>query len=116
MSASDFTPPPREPTRRDFARTGVNRGNAAAVRPIGVAGRSHAALLGRSGGKGEGIALQDADRVKGTLAAGNAAAGRSESVVYLDAPHAIHAEDRPSRGEAAAAGRCQAWWRGLGVA
>jgi carboxymethylenebutenolidase len=52
-------------------------------------------------------------------AKGNAAAKASEFVVYKDAPHAFHADYRPSyRKEAAADGfaKALAWFRSHGVA
>ena len=57
--------------------------------------------------------------MKLALAAGNAAAKRSELVVYPDAPHAFHADYRPSyRQNAADNGwkRCLAWFKSHGVA
>ena len=53
------------------------------------------------------------------LAAGSPAAQRSEFVVYPEAPHAFHADYRPSfRAGPAADGwaRCLAWFKAQGVA
>jgi carboxymethylenebutenolidase len=53
------------------------------------------------------------------LAQGSAAARQSEILVYPEAPHAFHADYRPSyRREAAEDGwkRCLAWLRAHGVA
>jgi carboxymethylenebutenolidase len=57
--------------------------------------------------------------MKAALAAGSAAARKSSFVVYPDAPHAFHADYRPSyRREAAEDGwkRCLEWFRAQGVA
>ena len=43
-----------------------------------------------------GIPLESVERMKAALAQGSAAAQRSEFVVYPDAPHAFHADYRPS--------------------
>ena len=56
--------------------------------------------------------------MKTELAAGGAAAKKSEFVVYPDAPHAFHADYRPSyRKEAADDGwkRAVAWFKANGV-
>ena len=42
------------------------------------------------------IALDTVERMKAALAAGSPAAQRSEFVVYPEAPHAFHADYRPS--------------------
>ena len=58
-------------------------------------------------------------QARGALAAGSAAAKKSEFVIYPDAPHAFHADYRPSfRKEAAEDGwkRCLAWFKQHGVA
>jgi carboxymethylenebutenolidase len=57
--------------------------------------------------------------MKAVLAQGNAAARACEFVVYPDAPHAFHADYRPSyRKEAAQDGwmRALAWFKAHGVA
>jgi carboxymethylenebutenolidase len=57
--------------------------------------------------------------MKSALEAGNAAARASEIVLYPDAPHAFHADYRPSyRPEAAQDGwrRCLDWFKAHGVA
>jgi carboxymethylenebutenolidase len=56
--------------------------------------------------------------MRAALASGSAAAKASEFVVYPDAPHAFHADYRPSfRAEPAADGwqRALAWFRRHGV-
>ena len=76
--------------------------------------RLNAPVLGLYGGRDEGIPLTTVDEMKTRLAASNAAAKASEFVVYPDAPHAFHADYRPSyRKEAAedAWKRAVAWFR-----
>jgi carboxymethylenebutenolidase len=87
--------------------------------PIDVAGALSGPVLGLYGGQDGGIPLDTVARVKAALAAGSPAARRSEFVVYPDAPHAFHADYRPSyRPDAAADGwrRCLAWLTAHGVA
>lgn len=87
--------------------------------PVDVAGQLNAPVLGLYGGQDTGIPLDTVDTMKAALAAGNAAAKASEFVIYPDAPHAFHADYRPSfRAEAAQDGwkRCLAWFRQHGVA
>jgi carboxymethylenebutenolidase len=87
--------------------------------PVDLAGRLHGPVLGLYGGQDGGIPLDTVDKMKSSLAAGSPAARRSEFVVYPDAPHAFHADYRPSfRKEAAEDGwkRCVAWFKTHGVA
>jgi carboxymethylenebutenolidase len=86
--------------------------------PVDVVARLQAPVLGLYGGRDPGIPLDSVDRMKAALSAGPAAARRSEFVVYPDAPHAFHADYRPSyRPDAAADGwkRCLAWFKAHGV-
>ena len=87
--------------------------------PVDLAADLKAPVLGLYGEKDTGIPLDTVDKMKSALAAGSAAAKRSEFVVYPDAPHAFHADYRPSfRAEAAQDGwkRCLAWFKAHGVA
>ncbi len=87
--------------------------------PVDVAASLHAPVLGLYGGADAGIPLDTVERMKAALAAGSAAAKKSNFVVYPDAPHAFHADYRPSyRREAAEDGwkRCIAWFQAQGVA
>ncbi len=87
--------------------------------PTEVAGQLKGPVLGLYGGADTGIPLDTIDKMKAALASGNTAAKKSEFVVYPDAPHAFHADYRPSyRKEAAADGwkRCMAWFKANGVA
>lgn len=87
--------------------------------PADVAGALQAPVLGLYGGQDSGIPLDTVDTMKARLAAGSAAARKSSFVVYADAPHAFHADYRPSyRKDAAQDGwqRCVAWFKANGVA
>ncbi len=87
--------------------------------PVDVAASLHGPVLGLYGEKDTGIPLDTVEKMKTALAAGSAAAKKSEFVVYPDAPHAFHADYRPSfRKEAAEDGwkRCMAWFRAHGAA
>ncbi len=87
--------------------------------PVDLAGELKAPVLGLYGGADAGIPLDTVEQMKKALAAGSAAAKGSEFVVYPDAPHAFHADYRPSyRKEAAEDGwkRALAWFKAHGVA
>jgi carboxymethylenebutenolidase len=88
--------------------------------PVDVAAQLNGPVLGLYGEKDTGIPLDTVDAMKKALAAaGTANARASEFVVYPDAPHAFHADYRPSYREAAAADgwkRCLAWFKQNGVA
>jgi carboxymethylenebutenolidase len=64
--------------------------------PVDLVGELKAPVLGLYGGKDQGIPLDSVDKMKAALKNGSAAARRSEFVVYPDAPHAFHADYRPS--------------------
>ena len=87
--------------------------------PVELAASLNGPVLGLYGGQDGGIPLDTVDKMKTALAAGSGAAKRSEFVVYPDAPHAFHADYRPSfRKDAAEDGwkRCVAWFEANGVA
>ena len=87
--------------------------------PVDVAGQLHGPVLGLYGGADAGIPVDTIDKMKAALRSGSEAARRSEFVVYPDAPHAFHADYRPSYREAAARDgwkRCLAWFKAHGVA
>ncbi len=69
-----------------------------------------AKVLGAYGGKDAGIPMADVDKMRLELAQGPAAAKGSRIDVYPDAPHAFHADYRPSYRKAEAE---QAWTRML---
>ncbi|MGK2901196.1 MAG: dienelactone hydrolase family protein [Burkholderiaceae bacterium] len=87
--------------------------------PIDLVGGLNAPVLGLYGAEDAGIPVTAVDQMKAALAAGNAAARASQFVVYPGAPHAFHADYRPSyRKDAAEDGwkRCVAWFRANGAA
>jgi carboxymethylenebutenolidase len=91
--------------------------------PLDLAADIKAPVLGLYGGQDGGIPLTTVNQMKDALAAGaakgNAAAKASEFVVYKDAPHAFHADYRPSfRKEPAEDGfkRALEWFKAHGVA
>jgi carboxymethylenebutenolidase len=89
------------------------------LNPLDVAGQLHAPVLGLYGAADTGIPLSSIEQMKTALAAGTPAARQSQFVVYPDAPHAFHADYRPSyRKQAADDGwqRCLAWFKAHGVA
>jgi len=91
--------------------------------PLDLAAELKAPVLGLYGGQDGGIPLTTINQMKDALAEagakGNVAAKTSEFVVYKEAPHAFHADYRPSyRKEAAEDGfkRALAWFKANGVA
>jgi carboxymethylenebutenolidase len=83
--------------------------------PIDVAASLTVPVLGLYGGKDEGIPLDQVDRMRVALSRGG---NRSRIVVYPDAPHAFHADYRPTyRKEAAEDGwrRMLEWFKANGV-
>jgi carboxymethylenebutenolidase len=97
-------------------------GNATAQtpqHPVAMAAQIKAPVLGLYGGADTGIPLDTLDKMKAALAEGSAAGKASEFVVYPEAPHAFHADYRPSYREAAAVDgwqRMLAWLKRQGVA
>jgi carboxymethylenebutenolidase len=87
--------------------------------PVDVAAALHAPVLGLYGEADTGIPLTTVERMKQALAGGSAAARASRFVVYPEAPHAFHADYRPSFRQAPAEDgwrRCLEWFRTHGVA
>jgi carboxymethylenebutenolidase len=87
--------------------------------PVELAGKLNGPVLGLYGGADQGIPVDTVDKMKSALAAGSAAAKKSEFMVYPEAPHGFHADYRPTyRKEAAEDGwkRCVAWFKSNGVA
>ena len=87
--------------------------------PIDLVGKLNAPVLGLYGAEDTGIPVAAVDQMKAALAGANAAARQSQFVVYPGAPHAFHADYRPSyRKEAADDGwkRCVAWLKSNGAA
>ncbi|MAL01390.1 MAG: carboxymethylenebutenolidase [Alcaligenaceae bacterium] len=73
--------------------------------PVDIAASLNGPVLGLYGGKDAGIPADTIKAMEAALAKGNAASKASKFIVYPDAPHAFHADYRPSyREEAAKAG------------
>ena len=86
--------------------------------PIDLVGSINGPVLGLYGSADTGIPVASVDKMKAALAAGSAAAKKSEFVVYDGAPHAFHADYRPSyRKEPAEDGfkRALEWFKANGV-
>ena len=87
--------------------------------PVDLAASLKAPVLGLYGGADTGIPLDTVDKMKAALAAGSPAARASQFVVYPDAPHAFHADYRPSFRQGPAEDgwkRALEWFRTHGVA
>ena len=86
--------------------------------PVSIAANLNGPVLGLYGAADTGIPLSSVDSMKQALAAGGAAAKASQFVVYPDAPHAFHADYRPSYRQAPAQDgwqRALAWFKAQGV-
>lgn len=86
--------------------------------PTDFAGQLLAPVLGLYGGLDTGIPLETVEAMEERLKQGSTAAKASEIVLYDNAPHAFHADYRPSyRKEDAEDGwkRMQEWFRKSGV-
>jgi carboxymethylenebutenolidase len=86
--------------------------------PVDVAAQLKGPVLGLYGEKDTGIPLDTVEQMKAALAGGSAAAKKSEFVIYPDAPHAFHADYRPSFRKAAAEDgwqRALAWFKAAGL-
>jgi len=64
--------------------------------PVDKTGQLSAPVLGLYGGADTGIGQDSVDKMKSALASGSAAAKASSFVVYPEAPHAFHADYRPT--------------------
>lgn len=110
------------PVKAGVAWYGRLVGNASELtprHPVDVAGSLKAPVLGLYGAADTGIPLDTVDKMKAALAAGSPAARASQFVVYPDAPHAFHADYRPSFRQAPAEDgwkRALEWFRTHGVA
>lgn len=86
--------------------------------PLDLVGQMKAPVLGLYGGQDTGIPVKTVEDMKQALAKVSGPASKSEFVIYPDAPHAFHADYRPSyRADAAADGwkRMLAWFKQHGV-
>ncbi len=70
--------------------------------PLELVSSLKAPVLGLYGGQDTGIPLESVERMREALKQGSAAAKASEFVIYPEAPHAFHADYRPSYREQAA--------------
>ncbi len=87
--------------------------------PVDLAGQLQAPVLGLYGGQDQGIPLTAVEQMKAALDKGSPQAKKSQFHIYPDAPHAFHADYRPSyRKDAADDGwkRCLGWFKANGVA
>lgn len=87
--------------------------------PVELAAKLNGPVLGLYGGADAGIPLDTVDKMKAALAQGNAAAKASQFVVYPEAPHAFHADYRPSFRQGPAEDgwkRALEWFKSNGVA
>jgi carboxymethylenebutenolidase len=117
----------RKPARQPAVKAGVawygrligQASDLTPRHPVDLVGALQAPVLGLYGGKDAGIGLDTVEQMKKALGEGSAAAQRSEFVVYPDAPHAFHADYRPSYVKPAADDgwqRCLAWFKAQGAA
>lgn len=110
------------PVKAGVAWYGRLVGNATELtprHPVDIAASLKAPVLGLYGAADTGIPLDTVDKMKAALANGSAAARASEFVVYPDAPHAFHADYRPSYRQGPAEDgfkRALEWFRKHGVA
>jgi carboxymethylenebutenolidase len=110
------------PVKAGVAWYGRLVGDATALtprHPVDIAATLKAPVLGLYGAADSGIPLASVDRMKAALAAGTPAAKASQFVVYPDAPHAFHADYRPSFRQGPAEDgwkRALDWFKANGVA
>ena len=82
--------------------------------PVDITAQMNAPVLGLYGGEDAGIPVSTIDTMKAALANGSAAAKASSFVIYPTAPHAFHADYRPSYRAAEAKDgweKAQAWFK-----
>ena len=94
-------------------------GELTARHPIVITRELQAPVLGLYGEADTGIPLDTIDKMKANLAQGSPAAQASRFVVYPEAPHAFHADYRPSYRQGPAEDgwkRALEWFRTHGVA
>ncbi|MDR0215686.1 MAG: dienelactone hydrolase family protein [Comamonas sp.] len=102
-----------------YGRLQGDKSDLQPAHPIDLVSRLKAPVLGLYGGQDSGIPLASVEAMKAALKSGSAAAKASEFVIYPDAPHAFHADYRPSYREQAAVDgwhRMLDWLRLHGVA
>lgn len=82
--------------------------------PVDITEKMHAPVLGLYGGEDAGIPVSTIDTMKAALEKGSAAAKASTFIVYPKAPHAFHADYRPSYRETEAKdgwNQAQMWFK-----
>lgn len=87
--------------------------------PVDLAAQLKGPVLGLYGSADTGIPLDTVDKMKAALAVGSPAAKASNFLVYPEAPHAFHADYRPTFRKAPAEdgwSRALAWFKQHGVA
>lgn len=102
-----------------YGRLQGNKNELQPTFPIDLVAKLKAPVLGLYGGKDTGIPQESVDAMKAALNSGSAAAKISEFVIYPDAPHAFHADYRPSYREQAAQdgwAHMLSWFKKQGVA
>lgn len=102
-----------------YGRLQGNKNDLQPTYPMDLVAQLKAPVLGLYGGKDTGIPLESVEAMKAALKTGSAAAKASEFVIYPDAPHAFHADYRPSYREQAAQDgwtRMLTWFNQQGVA
>jgi carboxymethylenebutenolidase len=110
------------PVRAAVAWYGRLAGSASELtprHPLDIAADLKAPVLGLYGAADAGIPLESVDKMKAALANGSPAARASQFVLYPDAPHAFHADYRPSYRHGPAEDgfqRALAWFKANGVA
>lgn len=110
------------PVKAGVAWYGRLVGNSSPItprHPVDIAANLKAPVLGLYGSADTGIPLDTVDKMKAALANGSPAAKASQFVVYPDAPHAFHADYRPSFRQGPAEDgwkRALEWFRTHGVA
>jgi carboxymethylenebutenolidase len=99
-----------------YGRLGGDRTEMTPRHPLDVAAEVKVPVLGLYGGADQGIPLDSVEKMRAAL---KEAGAKAEIVVYPDAPHAFHADYRPSWREAPATDgwrRMQEWFRANGLA
>ncbi|HVL09016.1 MAG TPA: dienelactone hydrolase family protein [Burkholderiaceae bacterium] len=103
-----------------YGRLVGDKTSTSPAQPLDLAGQLKAPVLGLYGGQDTGIPLDTVEKMKVALKQSSSPAAKASSfVIYPDAPHAFHADYRPSyRATEARDGweKCLAWFRKQGVA
>ena len=102
-----------------YGRLQGNKNELQPTYPIDLVAKLKAPVLGLYGGKDTGIPQESVDAMKVALKSGSAAAKGLEFVIYPDAPHAFHADYRPSYREQVAQDgwvHMLSWFQKQGVA